>query len=278
MRIAIPKFMTSVTKAPRPDKWALGLIAIWLVTALFTVTIPTGKFNTQRQAYYKSVGYYVEYEQQQRAYEEAQNQDDQYTSYNLNCAWYQWSCRKQQYYYMQNNNGDGNQIVMPNWYRFIGGTTEEDRRWKEENGLDTADEANGAIKFVYTWTIVLFVALVLYGVYVLWTAQPLSGLMVALAIFAQMALLLVLMLGQGVIASDNRDVEESIYGWYGQLPILMVYTYFGWILWAVGMIVILMIRAIWLWKFGKEKVVDDDEAEEVTKTEYSSPAVYTNMA
>jgi hypothetical protein len=33
-----------------------------------------------------------------------------------------------------------------------------------------------------------------------------------------------MLLAQGVINTENRQIEESVYGWYGQKSVLLVYT------------------------------------------------------
>ena len=89
------------------------LILLWWLGGLLTMFVPRGKWNKAKSGYYNYLGKYVEYEQQQRAYEEAQNgngqQQQQGGSYGaVNCKWYQYQCRKQQYNYQRMYGGGGN--------------------------------------------------------------------------------------------------------------------------------------------------------------------------
>lgn len=136
------------------------------------------------------------------------------------------------YYYNRDNNRDENQIVLPDWYMFLGGVSEEEDREREERGLN-ADAATGAIKFVYSWSLLTFIALVGYGGWVMHKGQSPTILLVSLGIFLQMALISLVLLPQGVISTEGRQMEDSIYGWYGQMSVLMVYTDFAYILFSV---------------------------------------------
>jgi hypothetical protein len=204
------------------------LLCAWLVTAGCAVLFPLLRWNASKAKYYSYYGRYNQYEQQQRAYEQAQNgnnynnQQYQYNGmYNYQCKWYQWSCRKSannMYYYQQaSGDGNGQAFYAPNWYRMINGKMESDDREREEMGAN-ASGASGTLKFVYVWTLFMFIALVLFGALVLWKRNPggPTALFVMLMFFGQLALLQLLLLGQGVIMTDMRDMEDSIYGWYGQ--------------------------------------------------------------
>jgi hypothetical protein len=239
-----------------------AILCAWLVSAGCAIVFPLLRWNASRSKYYGYYGRYNEYEQQQRAYEEAQNQAQQnynnnnnnngYNNqqyqyngnggyYNYSCKWYQWSCRKSSnnMYYYQQASGDGNQnaFYAPTWYRMINGEMQVDDREREEMGLaSSADQASGTLKFVYAWTMIMFISLVLFGALVLWkrNAGGPTALFVMLILFGQMALLQLLMLGQGVIVTDMREMEDSIYGWYGQLGVLMAYSNFWYMIFSFG--------------------------------------------
>ncbi|KAL7563187.1 hypothetical protein ACA910_014463 [Epithemia clementina (nom. ined.)] len=220
--ISIPQKALAILRTPWP------LLGLWLIGGIMTVIIPVTVWKKERQAYYKYYGRYIEYENQQRAYEEAQNGDDNYNNNNQQiwtCNWYQFKCRKNLYKYRWNNEGgDGNQIRLPDWYASLGGKYGDDeRRQREEMGLD-ADAASGALKFVYTAMLISFVAILAYGCYVVLKRHKITPLMVAMALFGFFSFLQMLLLPQGVIASGGRDMEDSVYGWYGQLGVLMLYT------------------------------------------------------
>ena len=119
------------------------LILAYLVTGILSVVVPVSQWTANKNAYYKAAGYYVEYENQQREYEEAQNGNNNnnnnnngYYSYK-DCAWWNVSCRKQQYQYASYNQDNNNQYQqqIPNWYVMLGGQTEEMRRWEGKSFL-----------------------------------------------------------------------------------------------------------------------------------------------
>lgn len=228
----------------------VAFIATWVVSSVLVVFIPVIQWNANKSDYYSSYGQYVEYEQQQ----EEQNNDDGNGNNNNNnnnngnyyyqykeCSWANWSCRKQQYEYaMLDGSGDGDDddggvVTIPNWYIFLGGQTEEMQRWTEENtGRRGAQaESTGGEKFVYAWTLIMFLSLVGYGTYALHKRHPATAIVVFLFIFAQFCLLQLILLAQGGISTDDRDLEDSIYGWYGQIGVLLAYTDFWMILFCV---------------------------------------------
>ena len=214
------------------------LILAWWLGGMLTIFIPRSKWNYNKNGYYQAYGRYVEIEQQQRAYEQqGQQQQGGYYANNkqwgdLGCSWYQFQCRKNQYalqqqyyanyeYAAQQQNGGGeqnnNRFRTPNWYQFLGGINEEeDRAMREEMGIDS-DVANGPVKFVYAWSIVLFLALLVFGTYVMLKKKNIGYLAFSLATTIQYSLLMLLLIPQGVITTDDRDMEESVYGWYGQV-------------------------------------------------------------
>jgi len=208
-------------------------MAAWIIGGLLSIFIPIIKWKAARQDYYDSYGYAIEYEQQQRAYEEQQNGNNNNNNnnnyYYPSCHWWQYKCRQNQFNYRQNN-GDGNnndngdyQMQFPGWFVFFGGQTEEDQRWKEENGQDLS-ESSGAMKFVYAWSMVMFISILFYGGYVLVKKRPVGPLLIMLCMFVQFAIMAMVLICQGVLLTDDRDLEDSVYGWWGQLGVLIVYT------------------------------------------------------
>lgn len=260
-------------------------ILLWLLGSVVAIVLPRKHFNTAKQEYYTTYGYQVEYENTQRAYEEAQknnNGDDggngknyyfyyngSYQTYPTDCAWYAFSCRRKQYQFLQymsnNNNGGDNgeeDIAVPSWYRFIGGTTEEDERRYEELGIyDTnSTQSSGALKFVYTWIVIMFVGIVASGMFLLVKQQSTVALRVALFLYLQFFLIVIISIGQGTIRTDNRDLEDSIYGFYGQLGILIVYTCFSFLIYCAAALVALQLRAIVLYCYHKRNNTTNNNA------------------
>jgi hypothetical protein len=210
-------------------------ILLWWLGGLLTLFVPRGKWNNAKSGYYNYAGKYVEYEQQQRAYEEGQNGNyngqngQQQGAYGLfNCKWWQYKCRQQQYAYQRMMNGGGGEQQVqstPSWYQFLGGINEEeDREARERAGIST-DSPRGAVKFVYTWSNLILVALLVYGTIVLFKRGTVKTLALSLAFITQYSLLILILLPQGVITTDDRDLEDSVYCWYGQMTVLKVYFY-----------------------------------------------------
>lgn len=86
----------------------------------------------------------------------------------------------------------------------------------------------GSTKFVYAWLIVMFVGLTVFAMRSMWVGKDRLGVIVSLLIFGQFSLLNLLTSVQA-IETDNRYLEDSTYGWYGQFSVLLAYTDF-WIM------------------------------------------------
>lgn len=219
----------------------------WVFLAMTALWIPYHQWNYQRQRYYQYIGYSVEYEQAQRAYENANQDNNNQNNYvDFGCSWWNWSCKQKQYRYQQyqnNNNQDENQMQLPGWYTFLGGTSEEDRREGEEEGM--GDTTPGGVKLVFWWTLAIFAALVVYGAYSIFKNNSLQPARMYFFLLAQFAVLGMIVLVQGVIQTDGRAMEDSVYGWFGQLPVLMVFTDFWICLYSIVAVVALTGRMMW---------------------------------
>lgn len=250
------------------DPWPF--MAAWIIGGLLTIFIPLLKWNKAKQEYYDSYGYAIEYEQQQRAYEEQQNgnNDDNYYYNYPNCHWWQWKCRQIQFKIRQNRDGNNNnnnnngeyQMQYPGWWVFLGGQTEEDMRWAEEQGMQTG-EPTGATKFVYAWSIVMFVSILFYGCYILYKQRPVGPLIIMLIMLLQFSIMTMVLVCQGVLLTDERDLEDSIYGWFGQIGVLMVYTDYAYLWFTFISTVTFLARAYW------QRHVKNEAAEEANKTD-----------
>ncbi len=214
------------------------LVAVWWIGGALALFVPVMKWNRAKMPYYNAYGRYQEYENNQRAYEEAQNgnnnqnYNNQYNPSQM-CNWWQFKCRQQVYYYRaMQQGGNENRQITPPWYQYLGGLHEEEDREAREQMGQSFDQASGPVKFVYTWSIIIFISLLLFGTYTTIKKKSFVFLGFALAVVLQYSLLMMLLLPQGVISTDDRDLEESVYGWYGQLGVLMVYFYYGQCLFA----------------------------------------------
>ena len=269
------------------DPWTLS----WVLSGFLSILIPVITWNVQKGKYYSAYGYALEAEEQQRQYYENQNGNNNnnngnnnngnYYNYYKECSWINFSCRKKQYYYAtaeerQKAYEEGNMLQeLPGWYIFLGGAenSEEMQKWKEENTgqRGNANSSEGGLKFVYTMTLFLFIALVGYGAVTLGKKQPLTNLIALLVITSVVALMNLAMTAQGVISSDDRDMEDSYYGWYGQMGVLIAYTDFWFILFSLAYLIAFRVRSF-LEQRGEPKDGDDEEFMDDGAADYKAPS------
>jgi hypothetical protein len=212
--------------------------------------------------------------QQQRQYEYSPEYIYIYEEQIPWCQWWNFRCRSQvrnsyqqynQNQYNQNQynqNGEQDEIYyydqmqirasMPDWFFFFGGNLEEEVRQRQEIGLG---QSNGSMKFVYLWTVFIFIGLTIFGWMTLYKGRDRMGLIVALSIFCQFALLN-LITTIGAIGTDDRDFEDSIYGWYGQFSVLLAYTDFWMMLQTFGFALVLAITRC----LDRRRTLSKDEA------------------
>lgn len=235
------------------DPWPV--VAGWVVSAAVAVAVPWAHWNKKKQMYYKYAGYMVEYQNQQR---QGENGQQQY--YGNNCSWWQWGCSNNQYgnnnyqnqqqqqqqYQNANYNQQYNQNGMrfPSWFMRLGGTTEEDRRQREEQMGDAG--APSAVRLIHAWTNILFIGLVIFGAVSLARGTNLNSVRTAFFIFLQAAIMMMILIPQGAISTEDREMENSVYGWYGQLGVLMVYQDFWYALYSVFACIFLTVRMIFV--------------------------------
>jgi len=237
--------LENVRVALRSIDWqrvrANPILLAWISAASLSVAVPSVQWYLQRSSYYKSYGYAVDYENQQRDYEEQQNQnndennDDTYGSVYESCSGWNWWCIQKQAYYAnyygddKQNEDDGgtDEMTIPNWFIYIGGETEDMQKWEEENtGVrqeENTSAYSGTQTFVCVWTVLMFLAIVAYGARTLYSQGCRRSLVVLSLLFAQFCFLNILMLPSGAISSEDRQMEDSVYGWYGQVGVLLAY-------------------------------------------------------
>ena len=253
--VDVPPKLVAILQTPWP------LLGAWLIGGLLTIFIPVTKWRKGRKSYYNYAGRYIEYENNQRAYEEAQNGDNNGNGNNNQryyvCKWYQVNCRKKQYQYQwYNEEGEGNNQQLPDWYAVLGGKMGDDeRREREEMGIDP-DRESAAVKMVYTVMLISFIAIVAYGCFAIFRRHSMVPLVLATAMFGLSSFLQIILLTQGVIVSGGgRGMEDSVYGWYGQLAILMVYTDWAYILFTLIFLFVVGIKSILQYKLlGRENI------------------------
>jgi hypothetical protein len=235
----------------------------WIVSGLAAAFIPVIIWTSHRASYFYQYGAYLKqqdyYEDQQRYYEQQQEyynngnnngNDNNYYGNNNNsntykqCSWLNWPCRRKQWLYatysqQQDNNGDQVNQSVPAWYVFMGGETEEMQRWREEaedqgqggrNG--GASSSNAGLNFAYFLTLLLFVGLVAYGAKIIVKKEPMHNLTVFLIVAVVVGFMNLILSVNAISSGDDRDMDDSYYGWYGQTAVLMAYTDFWMMLFA----------------------------------------------
>lgn len=238
-------------------------VIAWIVAGLLTMLIPRIIWHSKKSDYFDAYGsaIYAQdyYEEQKRYYEQGNNK---YYGYNengnqykhLTCHWYNWlSCRKKQYYYATYEERANGEIVtkLPDWFFFFGGETQEMEQWKnemngeerEERGIKDVNETG--FNFVYTLTIWIFLAKLVYGVVVIGKGQAVSSLLIVLGFSFLMGLSNLIMSVQGAISSEREALENSYYGWYGQKAVLLAYTDM-WVMFFSGCFIVALIAKMFL--------------------------------
>jgi len=254
------------------DPWAIS----WVVSGLLAIFIPLITWSVNKSKYYNAYGYAQEaedyyeqqqqyYEQQQQYYEQQQNGDDYAAevSYYKDCSWFNWSCRKKQWEYATydengGNDNDEDEEVLPGWFYFLGGESEEMQRWKEDNTGVRTSSSEGGLKFVYALTLILAFTLLGYGAFVIGKKQSVTNLIVLLGLTATIGLMNLIMNVGGVISADEKDFEDSYDGWYGQMGVLLVYTNFWMILFSLVFGGVFLVKA----HFDKKNEGKGDKIEE----------------
>ena len=239
--------MTSPVVTNPPSTTANNLLSIlWGVSGVVTVLGPL-IVRSMRMNNYRNM-----YEMFQKSYEEQQNQyyenmyENQYGegnyqyqweqmrgSYDINqCKWYQLNC----FPYYINENGEPEPMAgwYPSW--FSGWTqTEEEREQMMEDG-----ETSSALVFTYVWQILMFIVILAYGVIVIRQNRVVTGVTIALVIFANMSFLAMWMLADGSIITDGEYIQEI--GFYGQFPVLMFMTNAWYVIFGIIFSIIFTIR------------------------------------
>jgi len=235
------------------NTWSL----IWFVSGLAAILIPIITWNVKRGIFYNSYGQYLyqqDYYELQKLYYEQQrennNKNDDYYNYgndgnNYNydngsgykdCSWINWPCRLHQWklatYNNQDNNGERVKQNVPAWYIFLGGETEEMERWENDNGQQgqpaRVSAAGASLSFAYLLTMVLFVGLLIFGVMAIAKKEKMGQLKVALIVMVIISFMNIIT-SVNTISTRDEDLNESYYGWYGQVGVLLVYADF-WIM------------------------------------------------
>ena len=231
------------------------LSAAWLVGGALTVIGPA-IYRSIKMNNYKNMYNMYNWEEAQRQYDEQMNQyyenmaENQYMqqygqggyryqweqmrgNYDVNqCKWYQFNCFP---YYI---NERGEPEPMAGWYPswFSGwAVTEEQREQMMEDG-----ETSQAMVFTYVWQILMFLIILAYGFIVIRQNRVVTGVTVALVVFANMSFLAMWMLADGSIVTDGEYVQNV--GFYGQFPVLMFITNAWYVIFGIIFSAIFVVR------------------------------------
>jgi len=260
---------------------------VWVFCGVLTVLIPL-IFRTLKMNNYQNMYYMYNWEEAQQQYQQQQQEyyeqmyENQYMQqygqgdyryqweqmqgkYDLNqCKWYQLNC----FPYYINENGEPEPAAgwYPAW--FSGWTkTEEEREQMMKEG-----ETSSAMVFVYIWQIIMFITILVYGYIVIKQNRIVTGVTVALVVFANMCFLCMWMLADGSIVTDGEYVQRT--GFYGQFSVLMFITNAWYIVFGIIFSAIFAIRGHRMHEEkqpSKKQKLQEDSAQSYQPLEGDSP-------
>uniref|UniRef100_A0A7S4EH20 Uncharacterized protein n=1 Tax=Pseudo-nitzschia australis TaxID=44445 RepID=A0A7S4EH20_9STRA len=260
---------------------------LWIISGILTVVGPF-IFRSMKMNNYQNMYYLYNWEEAQEQYEQNRNDyyENQYQnqymnqygdgnyqyqweqmvgSYDVNqCKWYQFNC----FPYYINENGEPEPMAgwYPSW--FSGWTvTEEQREQMMEDG-----ETSGALVFTYVWQILMFIVILAYGFIVIRQNRIVTGVTVALVLFANMCFLSMWMLADGSIITDGEYIQKT--GFYGQFPVLMFITNAWYVIFGIVFGVLLSIRGHFMHQENSSKDKEADaSAQNYKSLDGESPPV-----
>jgi hypothetical protein len=249
-----------------PSPMVNNLLSVaWGICGSLTVLGPL-VYRNIKTGNYQNMWYKYNWEEAQQQYEQNQNEYYQYQweqgNYDINqCKWYQLNC----FPYYINENGEPEPMAgwYPSW--FSGWTvTEEEREQMLEDG-----ETSSALVFAYVWQIIMFIIILAYGFIVIRQNRVVTGVIVALVVFANMSFLALWMLADGSIITDGEYVQNL--GFYGQFPVLMFITNAWYVIFGIVFSAIFAIRGHYMHNTSQSKD-KDASAENYKALEGDSPA------
>jgi hypothetical protein len=232
----------------------------WIFGGIVTVLVPL-IYRTRKMNEYKRMYNMWNWEEVKQYYEEQYAQqyqgNYQYTweemkgTWDVNqCKWWQFGC----FPYYINDKGEPQPAAgwFPSWYSGWA-LSEEEREAMMENG-----QTSQALIFVYVWQILMFTTILIYGLIVIKQNRIVSGLVVALVVFANMSFLSMWMLADGSIITDGEYVQQS--GFYGQFAVLMFITNFWYVLFGVIFSILFALRGHRMQSEKKKQLQAQDDA------------------
>lgn len=201
-------------------------------------------YQENQEQYYQQMQQYA-----QGGYQSNWEQQMQQGTYDINqCKWFQFNCFP--YYINENGQPEPTAGWYPSW--FSGWTVSEEER---EQMLE-AGQTSSALIFTYVWQIIMFIVILAYGFIVIRQNRVVSGITVALVVFANMCFLALWMLADGTIITDGEYIQEV--GFYGQFPVLMFMTNAWYVIFGIVFAALFHIRGHFMYC---EKPVEEKEPE-----------------
>ena len=249
--IAMPTIIGSFWADPIP------LVTAWIIGGTLAVFVPVAQTISKKQEFYNSYGYYNEKDDDQGN----SNDEEEYYQQQNSCTWWSRTFSGCTEYYQANSRDD--QVDLPSWYSLFNGVNEEESRDQDEDNMFLNTKT---INFVYAWSLIIFVAIVAGGAFSLYKKQPSSKIIIptVLVCLLQFSWLSTLLVTQGVIQTEGREIEDTLYGWYGQTGVLLALTNIAIIWFSVVFLVVFLAR------YFLERRTSGDKEENVEPTEYKN--------
>lgn len=147
------------------------------------------------------------------------------------------------------------------------------QKWKAENASGAQnfnnDGRSSGMKFVYTINLLLFIVLLIYGAILIHNRRNLSQLVQYLILASVLTFANLIMAVQTLQFLNEGMYNESIYGWYGQIGVLIVYTSVGILFFCGIQVFIIRVKEYTSGQKGEVKEMNTDR-EEMTEERYWS--------
>lgn len=131
------------------------------------------------------------------------------------------------------------------------------------------DGRSSGMKFVYTINLLLFIVLLIYGAILIHNRRNLSQLVQYLILASVLTFANLIMAVQTLQFLNEGMYNESIYGWYGQIGVLIVYTSVGILFFCGIQVFIIRVKEYTSGQKGEVKEMNTDR-EEMTEERYWS--------
>lgn len=221
-------------------------VTAYVLGGVLSVLGPAIKYWTEVRSYRTSYNYQYNQDDNQNG------QGDERREWDVNnCKWWQVWCTplwvNENGEYVQEDQGDnGQSYSTPTWFSGWGNANRQGER-REDDVLSNSS----ALKFVYTWQTLLFLALLTYGALILLkfrkqgmaqSRMAIQSLFLALFLWTNFSFLTMWLLANGSIAVEGRELEE-VGGFYLQLSVVLFLTNFWQFVWGIAFCIVLGFRS-----------------------------------